>query len=168
MYNFDPKVPGTIIAQIPKFRAFTTGLVGWDKVFDMGSGEKAVELMAQGKTIPILFDGIDFLYSKDDKAAWIWRITDDVTEADVHPFELTEFEGGLYAIAVSVDGDGESHDKVRENMAKWLDSTNFTIDNEREMLGHMIYTYDSHPEIKKGLGYEQMLLYAPIKLKEDC
>jgi len=36
------------------------------------------------------------------------------------------------------------------------------------MLGHMIYANgeDANPDILKGLGYEQMVLYAPIKLKE--
>ncbi|MDD4495739.1 MAG: hypothetical protein PHV32_15615 [Eubacteriales bacterium] len=69
----------------------------------------------------------------------------------------------MYAVAVSVDGDGESHDKVRSKTAKWLEITNFIIDNDRELMGHMIYVDD---EIKKGLGYHQMSLYAPIKLKE--
>jgi len=166
--KLDKKVPDVMVVNIPKFRAFTTGLVGWDKIFDMGSDAKAIELSARGLTAPILFDGCDFLYGKDEKAAWIWRITDDVTEADTHPFEITEFKGGLYAISVSVDGDGESHDKVRSKAAKWLETTNFIMDNEREMLGHMIYTHDHNPDIMKGLGYEQMVLYAPIKLKEGC
>jgi len=165
--KLDKKVPGVMVVSIPKFRAFTTGLVGWDKIFDMGSDAKAIELSARGLTTPIIFDGIDFLYGKDGKAAWIWRITDAVTKEDTHPFEITEFQGGLYAISVSVDGDGESHDKVRSRVAKWLEITNFIMDNDREMLGHMIYTHDHNPDILKGLGYEQMVLYAPIKLKED-
>ena len=157
--KLDKKVPDVIIARIPKFRAMTTGLVGWDEVFDTGidANDKYI-----GLTVPILFDGQDFLYGKDGKAAWIWRVKDSVTEADTHPFDIIEFQGGLYAVAVSVDGDGESHDKVRSKMAKWLESTNFVIDNDREMMGHMIYVDD---EIKKGLGYEQMALYAPIKLR---
>jgi DNA-binding transcriptional MerR regulator len=165
--KLDKKVPDVMIVKIPKFRAFTTGLVGWDKVFDMGSDVKSRELSARGLTMPILFDGHDFLYGKDGKAAWIWRIKDEATETDTHPFEITEFQGGLYAVSVSVDGDGESHDKVRSKTAKWLETTNFVMDNEREMLGHMIYTHDHNPEIIKGLGYEQLVLYAPVKLKED-
>jgi len=109
------------------------------------------------------WDYIEEAYGKDGKAAWIWRICDNVTEADTHPFEITEFKGGLYAVSVSMDGDGESHDKVRAKTAKWLESTNFIIDDSRELMGHMIYVDD---EIKKGLGYEQMALYAPVKLKD--
>jgi len=164
--KLDKKIPDVMVVRIPKFRAMTTGLIGWDKVFDMGSDAKASELEARGFIAPILFDGHDFLYGKDGKAAWIWRIKDEVTQADTHPFEVTEFHGGLYAVSVSVDGDGESHDKVRSKTAKWLETTNFMIDNDREMLGHMIYTRNRNPDIMKGLGYEQMVLYAPIKLKE--
>ncbi|MCL2372273.1 MAG: MerR family transcriptional regulator [Defluviitaleaceae bacterium] len=156
--KLDKKVPDIFVVRIPKFRAMTTGLVGWDKVFGMG-----IDGMAT-KTVPILFDGEDFLYGQDGKAAWIWRIHDDVTEADIHPFKITEFVGGLYAVSVCMDGDGESHDKVRAKTEKWLEGTNFAIDNSRELMGHMIYVDD---EIKKGLGYEQMALYAPSKLKED-
>ena len=112
---------------------------------------------------PVLFDGCDFLYGKDDKVAWIWRVKDNITADCVKPYEIMEFKGGLYAVAVSVDGDGDSHDKVRRKIEKWLESTNFIIDNNREMMGHMIYVDE---EIKKGLGYEQMALYTPIKLTE--
>jgi len=165
--KLDKKIPDVMIVRIPKFRALTTGLVGWDEVFDMGSDAKASELSVRGLITPILFDGHDFLYGKDGKAAWIWRIKDEVTEVDTHPFMITEFQGGLYAVSVCMDGDGESHDKVRSKTAKWLETTNFTIDNDREMLGHMIYTHDHNPDIMKGLGYEQLVLYAPIKLKKD-
>ena len=159
MEKLDKKIPDVIIARIPKFRAMTTGLVGWDEIFDL-----AIDAKQDGLTIPILFDGEDFMYGKDGKVAWIWRIKDNVTEADTHPFEIFDFQGGLYAVAVSVDGDGESHDKVRNKMSKWLEGTNFVIDNDRYLMGHMIYIDD---EIKKGLGYEQMALYAPIKLRTD-
>jgi DNA-binding transcriptional MerR regulator len=158
--KLDKRVPDIIIAKIPKFRAVTMGLVSWEEVFD--SNYEAWREAHSHFFTPILFDGYDFMYGKDDKVAWIWRLKEDVTEADVNPYKITEFLGGLYAVAVSVDGDGESHDKVRSKTAKWLESTNFVIDNDRDLMGHMIYVDD---EIKEGLGYEQMALYAPIKLR---
>ena len=155
----DLKIPDVFVVRIPKFRAMTTGPVDWDEVFDSG-----IDTKQAGLTVPILFDGADFLYGKNGKAYWLWRIKDDVTAEDTHPFEITEFEGGLYAVAVSIDGDGDSHDKVRAKMAGWLKTTGFIMDNDREMLGHMIYVDD---EVKKGLGYEQMALYAPIKFRDE-
>ena len=158
--RLDKKIPDIIIVRIPAFRAVTMGLVSWDEIFD--SGYESWREAHSHFFIPVLFDGYDLMYGKDGKVAWIWRIHDNITEADVIPYKIIEFQGGLYAAAISVDGDGESHDKVRNKVAKWLESTNFIIDSDREMMGHMIYVDD---EIKKGLGYEQMALYAPIKLR---
>jgi len=158
--KLDNKVPDIIIVKIPNFRAVTSGLVTFEELFGSGFGEWQESHKHLFK--PVLFDCPDFLTGKDGKAEWFWGIKDDVTEVDVKPYTITEFQGGLYTVAVSVDGDGESHDKVRSKTEKWLKSTNFVIDNDRVMMGNIIYVDD---EIKEGLGYHQMNLYAPIKLK---
>lgn len=87
----------------------------------------------------------------------------EVTEADTYPYKIIDYPGGLYAVAVSVDGDSESHDRVMKKIEQWLENTNFTIDSGRAFMGNMIYVDD---EIKEGLGYHQMNLYTPIKLKK--
>lgn len=48
---------------------------------------------------------------------WIWAVEDGVTEEDAAPYELITFEGGLYAAAMSVDGDGESYAAVYQAFA---------------------------------------------------
>jgi len=158
--KLDKKVPDIMIVRIPTFRAVTSGPMSFEELFGGGFGpwQEAHNHLFR----PVIFDAPDFLYGKDGKAEWIWAIKDEVIEADTHPYEIIEYSGGLYAVAVSVDGDGESHNRVREKTAKWLENTNFIIDNDRELMGHMIYVDD---EIKEGLGYNQMNLYAPIKLK---
>jgi len=158
--KLDKKIPDIMVVRIPKCRVVTSGLMSFEELFGgFGQWQEAHKHLFK----PILFDAPDFLYGKDGKVEWIWGIKDEIREADTHPYKIIEYPGGLYAVAVSVDGDGESHDKVRSKTAKWLESTNFIIDNDRELMGHMIYVDD---EIKKGLGYHQMSLYAPIKLKE--
>lgn len=159
--KLDNKVPDIMIVRIPKFRAVTSGLMTFEELFGGGFGpwQEAHNHLFK----PVIFDSPDFLYGKDGKAEWIWALKDEVTEADTHPYEIIEYSGGLYAVAVSVDGDGESHNRVRRKTEKWLESTNFIIDSDRELMGHMIYVDD---EIKEGLGYHQMNLYAPIKLRE--
>jgi len=160
--KLDKKVPDVMIVRIPRFRAVTSGLMTCEDLFGGGFGtwQEAHNHLFK----PIIFDSPDFLYGKDGKAAWIWALQDEVTEEDTHPYEIIEYAGGLYAVAVSVDGDGESHNRVRSKTEKWLENTNFVIDNDREFAGHMIYVDD---EIKEGLGYHQMNLYAPIKLKSE-
>ena len=160
--ELDNKEPDIMIVRIPKFRAATSGLMTFEELFGGGFGPWQEAHSHLFKSV--IFDAPDFLYGKDGKAEWIWAIKDEVTEADTHPYQIIEYPGGLYAAAVSVDGDGESHDKVRRKTEKWLENTNFIIDSDRLLMGHMIFVDD---EIKKGLGYNQMNLYAPIKLKEE-
>lgn len=158
--KLDNKVPDIMIVRIPKFRAVTSGIMTFEELFggDFGPWQEDHNHLFK----PVIFDAPDFLCGKDGNAEWIWAVKDEVTEADTCPYEIIEYPGGLYAVAVSVDGDGESNDKVRSKTDKWLESTNFVIDSERELMGHMIYVDD---EIKEGLGYHQMNLYTPIKLK---
>ena len=52
-----------------------------------------------------------------------------------------------------------------QKVEKWLEKTNFVIDESRAASVHMIYVDD---EIKEGLGYHQLNLYAPIKRKDNC
>jgi DNA-binding transcriptional MerR regulator len=158
--KLDNKVPDVMIVKIPNFRAVTSGLASWDEVFGaFHQWQPAHNHLFKS----VIFDCPDFLTGEGDKVEWFWGIKDEVTETDVAPYKITEFQGGLYAVAVSVDGDGESHNRVRSKVEKWLESTNFIIDNDRRLMGHMIYVDD---EIKEGLGYHQMNLYAPIELKE--
>ncbi len=159
--KLDNKVPDIMIVRIPKFRAVTSGLATIDEVFgSFGQWQEAHQHFFQS----VIFDSFDFLTGIGGKFEWVFGVKDEVTEADTHPYKIIENPGGLYAVAVSVDGDGESHDKVRRKTEKWLENTNFIIDSDRLLMGHMIFVDD---EIKKGLGYNQMNLYAPIKLKEE-
>lgn len=160
--KLDNKIPDIMIVRIPKFRAVTSGLISFEELF---GGEFEPWQEAHNHLFkPVIFDAADFLCEKDGKVEWIWALRDDVTKADVSPYEIIEYPGGLYAVAVSVDGDGESNNQVRNKTERWLERTNFVIDKERGLMGHMIYVDD---EIKEGLGYHQMNLYTPIKLKGE-
>lgn len=159
--KLDSKVPDIMIVRIPAFRAVTSGLVTFEELF--GGNFEPWQESHNHLFKPIIFDAADFLCGMDGKAEWLWAVRDEVTQADTSPYEIIEFPGGLYAAAVSVDGDGESNNKVRSKMEKWLENTNFILDSDHALMGHMIYVDD---EIRQGLGYHQMNLYAPVKLKE--
>jgi len=158
--KLDKQIPDVMVVKIPKFRAVTSGLTSWDEV--MGSFDTWMSV--QGDICePIIFDGHDFLTGSEHGVEWLWRIRDEIGEEDVNPYTIREFDGGLYALAVSVDGDDDSHGKVRSKIIRWLETTNFIRDDDRTELGHMIYVDEN---IKKGLGYHQLNLYFPIKLDE--
>lgn len=159
--KLNDKVPDIIIVRIPKFRAVTSGAMSYEDTF----GKFQLWQEAHNDFYqPIIFDAPDFLYENNGNPEWIWRIKDETTAADVLPYEIIEHPGGLYAVAVSIDGDDESGNNVLQKIEKWIEKTNFMIDNSRATSVHMIYTDD---EIRKGLGYHQLNFYAPIKLKNN-
>lgn len=159
--KLNDKVPDIIIVRIPSFRAVTSGAMPYDEIF----GQFQLWQEAHNDFYkPIIFDAPDFLCENNGSLEWIWRIKDEITDADVAPYKIIEHPGGLYAAAVSIDGDGESGNKVMKKIEKWIEKTNFVIDGSRTTSVHMIYADE---EIRKGLGYHQLNFYAPIKLKDD-
>lgn len=159
--KLNDKVPDIMVVRVPKFRAVTSGAMSYDDIF--GRFQTWQEAHNDLFT-PIIFDAPDFLHEKNGSPEWIWRVKDGITAADTAPYEIVEYPGGLYAVAVSIDGDDESGGKVLQKIEKWIERTNFVMDDSRPTSFHMIYADD---EIKAGIGYHQMNLYAPIKLKDD-
>ena len=107
----------------------------------------------------MIFDCFDFLLPKNDKAEWICAVKEGVTDAEVSPLNLIDFPGGLYAMAVSIDEDDESINKVQNKIFRWLESTNFELDNSRDFMCNMPYLDEgdiANKDIEKGLGYKQM------------
>jgi len=159
--KLDKKIPDVMVVRIPKFRAATTGYGDFGMVFDSGIDKWQEQNNHLLKNI--IFDCPDFLMGGNKGVQWIWAVEDGVGEADTAPYKIIEFEGGLYASAVCIDGDDESMGKVHDKINKWIQGTNFEHDAERDWMGHMTYVHD---DIKQGLGYEQLQRYVPIKLKQ--
>lgn len=154
------KIPDIMIVRIPAFRAVTSGPMTQGELF--GTFLRWQEAH-HDFFLPVIFDAPDFLFQTEENPEWIWRIKDEITEADTAPYQIIGHPGGLYAMAVSIDGDDESARQVLQKIEAWIETTNFTIDRSRAASVHMIYTDE---EIRKGLGYHQLNLYAPIRLKQ--
>lgn len=168
--KLDKKIPDIMVVRIPEFKAVTCGEQPWGEMFKAGGYMYQLwQYCHLYKSV--IFDCFDFLLSKNDKAEWICCVKDGVTNADVSPFKLIDFQGGLYAMAVSIDDDNESLNKVEDKVGRWIESTNFEIDKSRHVMFNMPYLYEegrdsAYQDIEKGLGYKQMQRYFPIKLKE--
>ena len=159
--KLDSKVPDIMVVRIPSFRAVFSGVMTQEEL------SVAFEPWQEAHNHffePLIFDASDFLYGVDGKMAWIWRLKDEITAADVAPYEIMEHPGGLYAVAVSIDGDNESSGKVFRKIEKWIENTNFVVDDSRATSVNMVYV---DKEIKAGLGYHQLNFYMPIKRKEN-
>jgi DNA-binding transcriptional MerR regulator len=169
--RLDKKIPDIMVVRIPRFRAVTVGEQSWEDMFKNGGYMyqlwQHVHLYKN-----VIFDCFDFLLFKNDKAEWICAVKDNVADADVSPFKLIDFQGGLYAMAVSIDEDKDSLQKVEDKVGRWIESTNFEFDKGRDVMFNMPYLYEegkdtAYMDIEKGLGYKQMQRYFPIKLKDN-
>jgi len=169
--KLDKKIPDVMVIRIPGFKAVTSGDQRWGDMFENGGYMnqlwKHCHLYKN-----VIFDCFDFLLPKNDKAEWICAVKDGVTDADVSPFKIINFPGGLYAMAVSIDDDDESIQKVEEKISRWIENTNFEHDKNRDFMFNMPYLYEdgadiAYQDIEKGLGYKQQQRYVPIRLKDD-
>jgi DNA gyrase inhibitor GyrI len=112
-----------------------------------------------------IYGAPDFLWFEEDmRVVWIWAVEDWVRGADVEPYEIIKFEGGLYAAAMSIDGDDDINGRVYEGIKKWLETSEFELD---ERPGHRTLCQMVNPtdEIKAALGYHQLDIYVPIKVR---
>ncbi len=168
--QLDKKIPDIMVVRIPSFRAVSSGDQLWGDMFENGGYMNQLWQNCHLYQC-IIFDCFDFLLSKNDKAEWICAIKDGVSDADVSPFKIIDFPGGLYAMAVSIDEDNESIHKVEEKVLRWIENTNFELDKSSNVMFNMPYLYEdgrdnAYKDIEKGLGYKQMQRYFPIKLKD--
>ena len=156
------KAPEVRIIQINPFKAFSSGADTIENV--MGAFQQWQE-EHNHLVKKMIYGAPDFLWFEEDmKAVWIWAVEDWVTEEDTIPYELIEFEGGLYAAAMSIDGDDEIGSRVHSGILKWLEGSGFELDERpgHRTMGHMVNPTD---EIKNALGYDQMDIYVPIKIR---
>jgi len=170
--QLDKKIPDVMVVKIPSFKAVTCGNQSFEDMFKPGGYMNQLWQYTHLYE-NVIFDCFDFLmFKENDKAEWICAVKDGVTNSDVNPFELVDISGGIYAMAVSIDEDNESIQKVEEKVSRWIENTNFELDKDRNVMFNMPYLYEDgrdpvYRDIEKGLGYKQMQRYFPIKLKDD-
>lgn len=168
--KLDKKIPDIMVVRVPSFKAITTGVHSWEAIFK--SGGYMFQLWQHYNHFQtIIFDCLDFtMVVDDDSGEMICAIKEDIKKEDVSPMEIIDFKGGLHAMAVSIDEDDESIQKVQEKIFQWIENTNFEIDKDRKFMFNMPYLDESNTyqqDIEKGLGYRQMQRYVPIKLKDE-
>lgn len=155
------KAPEVRVIQINPFRALSSGLDTMDNV--MGPFQQWKEEHNHLIKKPI-YGAPDFLCFEDNMNVWIWAVEDWVKEEDVDPYEIIEFKGGLYAAAMSMDGDDDISGRVYDGIKKWLETSGFELDEQpgHRTLCHMVNPTD---EINAALGYHQLDIYVPIKVR---
>jgi DNA-binding transcriptional MerR regulator len=151
--QIDGKIPGIMVVKLPGFKAVSSGSeveAHGDAFWDWADAH--THLFKD-----IVWDNGEFYLPKDTV---IRAVHDHVSAKDTAPYEIITVEGGLYATVVCVNMDDESMTGLSGKIVKWLEGTNFTKDEARDGMAHLLFP---HSDVKLGLGYHQMQLYMPIK-----
>jgi DNA-binding transcriptional MerR regulator len=166
--KLDKKIPDVLIIRLPKCLALVSKYTrDFGELF--GGDANLMGWMGNNRNLEneVIYDCADFLCRRiNGEFRWLFAVNDTVKTVDTAQFEVIDFKGGLYASAVCINDDHESIMKVEDKILKWLESTNFVHDTERDIMGNMPFLDESEDdEIMKGLGYHQLLRFIPIKLK---
>lgn len=157
------KPPEVRVIEIPKFRAVTSGYQTFGEIFSENGFD---QWLGTHRHIirNLLYASPDFMWHEDGKTVWDWAVYDWATEEDTAPYCIREVEGGLYAAAISVDGDDDINGRVYQGIKRWIEGSGFELD---ERPGHQTLCHMPNPtdEVKKGLGYHQLDIFVPIKLR---
>lgn len=161
------KTPDVRVVRLPKCKVATSGEPDntYTRVWDFANWWSDYNR----KRRAVYYEPLDFLYSNNG-FVWLYMVENDATSEDCGGYDIIDFDGGLYAVHNSIDADGESHGLVNKKIENWIkDRTKFEIDLSRPSMGHML-NGDEDADIKEGLGFNQMELFIPIKLKAhaDC
>jgi hypothetical protein len=161
------KAPEVRVIRVNPFRAFTSGIVTTDVMFGtFVQWQEAHKHLLKNS----MYGAQTFVWIDEDKdgrhyGEWISAVEDWVSEDDVAPYKLIEFVGGLYAVAVSIDDDGESLLGVYNMIRKWIDSSGFEYE-ERHECEILMNIQNPDDEFNNALGYKQLEIFIPIKIRE--
>ena len=151
------------VVRLAPFCAVTSGL---DDAEHVMNGFNAWQEAHMHLIRPMLCGAPDFLSGEGEKLEWLWAVKEGVTAADVAPYLLTEHPGGLYACAVTVDGDDERMSGTHAEVLRWIGTTGFEADEgpARRTLCHML---EPDEEIRAALGYDQLEILVPIRFRKE-
>ena len=98
-------------------------------------------------------------------AEWWYAIEDWVSEKDVDGFEIFQFEGGLFATAMTYDWDDNITVKAYYNLMDWIAEHDRFMYDERP--GHHVMFNALGADDPTRLGFIQGEYYFPIGIKEE-
>jgi len=162
------KLKGVRVIEIPPFRAVSSGQHTFAELFNEGGFDQWIGEHKRIIKMSVYGHAYDFMWHEEDdadKTVWIWAVKDGVTEADVVPYELIEYEGGMFVVATADENDNKDLDEVVSGMCKWIKKSGLFERDERpghRGMGHMV----GCGAIQEALGIAQQEIFLPVKLKE--
>lgn len=163
------KLQNMRIIEIPKFRAASSGPKTLKELF---SDTNSFDAWAQENKrffVEHIFEPQDFFWHEErniDKSVRIFPIKPDVTEADVAPYEIIEFPGGIFLVATGDEKDNADLEETVANMFKWIEDSD-------------VFEYGDFPEsgmcnmpnpdgvADTALNIAQQQIFLPLKLRNN-
>jgi len=152
------------VIEIPPFRAVSSGLRNHEEMF----GENGFDRWMQAHSHLVkdmLYAHPDFMWPEDEAhSTWIWAAKDWVTEKDVAPYELVEYEGGMFVVATANEDDPKDLNETVKGMIKWIAKSKAFERDERpghRGMGHMT----GCGAVQRALGFAQQEIFLPVKFK---
>ena len=157
------KLGGMRIIEMPGFRAVSSGQCTHEEMFgENGFDQWMGEHMNFVKT-SVYGHAYDFMWPEDEEhSVWIWAVRDWVTEEDVAPYGLIEYEGGMFVVATMDENDAKDRLAVTRLMCRWIKKSDvFELDERpgRRGMGHMV----GCGAIQRALGIAQQEVFLPVK-----
>jgi hypothetical protein len=114
-----------------------------------------------------IYEPQDFVWheNKDvNQSVWAIAINDDVTEADVAPYEIIEFLGGMFLVATADENDSDDLNETVSCMVEWISSSDVFEMGDYPISG-MCNMPNPDGAIDNALGIAQQQIYLPIKFR---
>ncbi len=157
--------------EIQKFRAVSSGPKTLKELF----GEKGFGLWVKEHAHLLqkhMYEPTDFLWHEDKEITWesgrnIWAlaIREDVTAAEVAPYEIIEFPGGLFLVATGNEKDEGDLNETIDCMTGWIENSEVFEYGDFPQSG-MCNMPNADGAFDAALGIAQQQIYLPLKLRE--
>lgn len=147
------------IIELPQMKMVTSGPKDLEELGEFDSWWSNIEAKRENRIYPY-----DFMYfdAKLGKMVWNYILPSNVT--DTMGYDVIDFPGGIYAASISIDGDDVDGEKVYNDIKSWIESNNaFELDESSDR--HTMFHIITSDKVYEALGYRQLDIYVPIKIK---
>lgn len=154
------------VIEIPKFRAVSSGPKPLDAIFGADGFDQWVKAHADFIQ-KSLYEPNDFLWHENcdvDQSVWILPVKDGVTPADTAPYEIIEFQGGMYLVATADELDPDDLNETVCDMFNWIDASDVFERGDYPLSG-MCNMPNPDGAADKALGIAQQQIFLPLRLK---
>jgi len=118
-----------------------------------------------------MYEPTDFLWHLDESITWdagrnIWALAvrEGITEADVAPYEIINFPGGLFLVATGNEKDNDDLNKTIDCMMEWINASDVFEYGDFPKSG-MCNMPNPDGRFDGALGIAQQQIYLPLKRK---